>query len=311
MPKISVIICTYGRALVLAQALQSLVGQSFRDFEVLLVDGNGPESGFKKLIQEFDSRLELRWLRTPRGLTRQRNAGLQAAVGEILCFLDDDVSFGPDFLARVCAVFESAEMAGVGGVTGYDVLNYPTCITLRWRLRRLLGVVPSLKPGDADHLGRAVPVSFLEPFSGCRKVGWLAGFCMIYRRAAVEGLEFDEGLPTYGGEDRDFSTRVGKNWQLMMDGDLHILHHYCDQGRASDLERMRQTGFGTGRRFAKSAQSIADYCHVFLTLMGDFVLDVIHFAGQPSSIRFALIFARLTGSLSGFRSWRGAAEQTR
>jgi glycosyltransferase involved in cell wall biosynthesis len=305
MPAISVIVCTYGRAASLRELLRSLEAQTFRDFEVLLVDGNGPDSPLENLARQADSSLNLRRLSSPLGLTRQRNAGLREATGEILCFLDDDVSFEPDFLAKIRARFEPAEMSGVGGITGYDVLHYPTPISARWKLRKLLGVIPSLNPGEADGLGRAVPVSFLPRFKGCRPVGWLSGFCMVYRRAAVEGLEFDEGLPTYGGEDRDFSARVGRNWQLVIDGDLEIRHHYSSQGRATEIERMRQTGFGIGRRFAKSARSAKDYGRVLQTLAGDCVVDAIHFLCRPSASNFSLILVRLGGSVRGYCSWRG------
>ena len=150
-------------------------------------------------------------------------------------------------------------MQDVGGVTPYDTLHYPFALSLRWRMRAALGVMPSLNPGEVDRLGRAVPISFLKPFTGNKQIGWLPGFGMIYRRTAVEGLRFDELLPTYGGEDRDYSMRVGERSRLLICGDLHLQHHYATEGRNDGLIRLRECSFGAGRRFAKYGHGFRDY----------------------------------------------------
>ncbi len=310
---ISVIVCTYGRAAALENLLNSLEVQCHRDFEVLVIDGDGERSPgrdtVKRFLQRPGTRLLVRVIRSERGLTRQRNVGLKAGKGDLVCFLDDDVTLEEDFLARVASLFERPDMQDVGGITGYDPLNYPTPLTLRWRLRRIFGVIPSLKPGDIDHLGRAVPLSFLEPWSGYKEVGWLSGFCMIYRRAAVGDLSFDELLPTYGGEDRDFSIQVGKRWRLLICGDLHVKHHYTSQGRSSDLQRILQSSFGVGRRFAKNARTNCDYITVVHTFLGDFVIDVMAFVNRPLRVNLLTVFVRMQGFFAGLRSCSAAERQ--
>jgi glycosyltransferase involved in cell wall biosynthesis len=200
---VSIIVCTYGRAAALKVLLDCLNDQNYRDFEVLLVDGNqGDRSPAQDTLENFlrgdKCRSSIRLTKSQKGLTRQRNVGLAEAKGDLICFLDDDVSVAPDFLEKVVDIFLKPEAASVGGLTGYDPLNYSSQVTARWRLKKLLGAIPSLDPGDVDHLGRAVTVSFLKPWAGHREIGWLPGFCMIYRRQAIDGLRFDEKLPTYG-----------------------------------------------------------------------------------------------------------------
>jgi glycosyltransferase involved in cell wall biosynthesis len=307
-PFISVIICTYGRAAALEGVLDSLENQSYRNFEVLVVDGNGDVSPARETIEKRASRphisTEVIVIRSPKGLTRQRNVGVKAAQGSLICFLDDDVTFEADFLAQVVGYFSRPEMQDVGGITPYDVLNYPMPITMRWRLRNLLGVMPSLDPGQVDHLGRAVPISFLKPWPGQKQIGWLGGFCMIYRRTAMEGLAFDEALPTYGGEDRDFSMRVGKRWRLMICGDLLVQHHYTMQGRETDLECVRQSSFGVGRRFAQHARTFRDCLTIASTFLGDLILDAMSFARHPRSRNFQTLVIRSKAFFAGLRSTR-------
>lgn len=304
---ISVIICTYGRAAALETLLDGLETQQYRHFETLIIDGNGKNSPARDVVNKFlgrsPARPSIRLIESPKGLTRQRNVGLQEAGSDLICFLDDDVSIEPDFLARIVRLFEGPEAVDVGGLTGYDPLNYSAPVTFRWRLKKLLGTIPSLEPGDADHLGRAVTVSFLKPWSGCKEIGWLPGFCMIYRREAVGSLRFDEKLPTYGGEDRDFSMRVGENWRLWICGDLLVRHHGEPQGRDSQLQRIFQTGFGTGRRFAQNTYAFRDHLTMVRTFVGDLLVDVVAFLSRPSRVDLLTILVRIQGFSAGWSSY--------
>lgn len=299
---VSVIVCTYGRAAALGDLLACLERQTLRSLEVLVVDGNGCDSPARKTVEGFIQKMDLRIIESRPGLTGQRNLGLEQSRGDLICFFDDDVTIQPDFLEKAAALFERSELQDVGGITGYDTLNYPMPVSLRWRLRWLFGAIPSLVPGDIDHLGRAVPVSFLKPYSGFREVGWLSGFCMIYRRAAVSNLRFDELLPTYGGEDRDFSIQVARSWRLLLYGDLWIKHHYAPQGRVAAAQRMFQTGFGVGRRFAKQARNFFDYCVIMWSLVVDFFVDVLAFLHRPNRDNFQVTVARMSGFVAGVRS---------
>lgn len=303
---ISVIICTCGRANALQNLLEALEHQTYRKFEILIVDGNQEPSPAREAVENYLRRSNLSeklvHVKSAKGLTRQRNVGLEAAHGEIICFFDDDVTFHDDFLTKVVSLFARPDMQDVGGITPYDTLHYPFAITLRWRLRARLGVMPSLNPGEVDRLGRAVPISFLKPWSGNKQVGWLPGFGMIYRRAAIEGLRFDELLPTYGGEDRDFSMRVGERSRLLICGDLHLQHHYSTEGRNDGLLRLRECSFGAGRRFAKYGRGFRDYLSVARTFFGDFVVDLLALARSPRPINFFAIFVRLHASFEGLRS---------
>jgi glycosyltransferase involved in cell wall biosynthesis len=113
--KVSVIICTYRRKEPLAELLACLAAQTFRDFEVLLVDGAG-ESGRRASLASVERHapaLDVQVLATAKGLTRQRNAGLRASRGELICLLDDDVAFDAGFLAQIVATFERPGMERV------------------------------------------------------------------------------------------------------------------------------------------------------------------------------------------------------
>lgn len=97
---LSVVLCTYNRAPLLAKALASLVGQTLdrNDFEVVLID-NGSSDGTKQVAESFADRLPLRYFFQHQfGLAAGRNHGACAARGDLLLFLDDDDIATPTLL---------------------------------------------------------------------------------------------------------------------------------------------------------------------------------------------------------------------
>lgn len=303
---LSVVICTYRRIQSVRALLECLMCQHATDFEVLLIDGSGNETPehetFRRLVDIVAASIDIRLLSAPKGLTRQRNAGIQAARGDILLFFDDDVTFGSNFLAQTRTLFQRPDFQDVGGIGGYDTCNYGRPVSFRWRLRSLLGVVPRLRPGAIDRLGRSIPVSLAKPFSGCLPVGYLYGFCMLFRRAAIGDLRFDEQLDTYAGEDRDFSARVARNWRLLLCGDLTLEHHGDPEFRDSDVQRTYQAGFGTGRTLRKNASRRTDFLELLHVLLGEFLIDTLALCAAPNLDHLRATFARAGGLLDGWHS---------
>ena len=97
-PLVSVIIPTYNRADLVRQAVASVKAQTFRDFEIVVVDDGGTDG----TCEVLSAGRELRVLRHPdrRGVAAARNTGVAAARGEWLAFLDSDDLWLPDKLAR-------------------------------------------------------------------------------------------------------------------------------------------------------------------------------------------------------------------
>jgi glycosyltransferase involved in cell wall biosynthesis len=110
--KISVLICTRNRAASLRRALESVFAQRLTtdgDYEVVVVD-NGSEDETRRVVAEFAAlhggRLLYCYEGRP-GLARARNAGLEAATGEVIAFTDDDVLVREDWLDGVRREFEA------------------------------------------------------------------------------------------------------------------------------------------------------------------------------------------------------------
>lgn len=109
-PFFSVIIPTFNRVDKLRRALDSLMTQRYRDFEVLVCD-DGSTDATGEMVGSFAESLDIRylWEENFGGPARPRNRGIAAARGKWLCFLDADDWWYPLKLERVYAVTGEAD----------------------------------------------------------------------------------------------------------------------------------------------------------------------------------------------------------
>lgn len=104
-PAISVILPVHNREETLARAIQSVLDQTFKDFELLVVDDGSKDSSVKVVKGFDDPRVRLIQLPENRGGNAARNEGLKAARAPLIAFLDSDDVYLPQKLERVIAIF--------------------------------------------------------------------------------------------------------------------------------------------------------------------------------------------------------------
>jgi glycosyltransferase involved in cell wall biosynthesis len=93
MPAISVIMPVYNSASYLGEAILSILGQSFTDFEFIIIDDGSTDNSISVIRSFDDDRIKIIELRNNHGNYTARNIGLDAATGKYLCVMDsDDVS---------------------------------------------------------------------------------------------------------------------------------------------------------------------------------------------------------------------------
>ena len=103
-PLVSVVIPAYN-AKYLGQAIESVFNQTYRDFELVVVDDGSPGTAIKKICDSFP---EVRYIRQLNaGPSVGRNRGILEARGELIAFLDDDDIWLPEKLEKQIAFFRS------------------------------------------------------------------------------------------------------------------------------------------------------------------------------------------------------------
>ncbi len=97
-PAVSVIIPTYNRAHLLGEALDSVAAQTFRDYEIIVVD-DGSNDQTRELIARRPEPIRYVWQHN-QGVAEARNHALRLTHSEFVAFLDSDDLWEPTFLAR-------------------------------------------------------------------------------------------------------------------------------------------------------------------------------------------------------------------
>lgn len=114
-PKVSVLIPTKNRASVLPTMLDSLLNQTYKNFEVVIVDG-GSTDGTKKVVDDYAKKMEVKFVVKEGGLIKQENEGIKIATGEIVVRSDDDAKAPPEWVGAIVETFKMGD--DVGGATG-------------------------------------------------------------------------------------------------------------------------------------------------------------------------------------------------
>lgn len=103
MPKVSIIVPVYKAEAYLPRCIDSILSQSFTDFELLLVDDRGPDKSGEicDKYEKKDKRIKVIHKERNEGASAARNTGLDAATGEYIMFCDSDDAVSPRWITHL------------------------------------------------------------------------------------------------------------------------------------------------------------------------------------------------------------------
>lgn len=209
--------------------------------EMVVIDGSPDRRVESALLAWPDwSRIPFKfgYVQSAAGLTRQRNVGIDCTSGKYVFFLDDDSIPLSGYFQVVRDVFEADRLERVGAVGGAVVNEMNRSLSLRWRLRFLLGLAPNVAPMKFHPSGTSVPRALMRPFSGTVPVDVLPGCAFTFRRRALDKHRFSGFFEGYSqGEDLEIALRVGREWQVLCCGDAKILHCSAPSGRPGSFKK--------------------------------------------------------------------------
>lgn len=276
----SLIVCTIDRFDQLERLFRSLVGQSHKDFEVIVVDQN-LDDRLHELIGRFSPSFLIRHVRSPKGLSRARNNGMAVAAGDYVCFPDDDCWYEADTLSTAATLF--AEHPDLAIVTGRTL--------------------------DAEGLASVSPTG--ETRLALTRWNYLK--CgnsngIFVRRAALADIGgFDEDLgvgsesPFQSGEEADFLLRaLGAGRQAMFFPEL-IVHHdqVTSEYGPRQVERARKYGRGFGALMRKQAFPLYYVGYRLFRPAAGWLAALARFNGDAARYKRAW----LIGILEGYATW--------
>jgi glycosyltransferase involved in cell wall biosynthesis len=220
---VSLIVATVGRTQELNRLLESIAVQNLTSLELIIVDQN-LDDRVKQLLEDSSHSFLCLHVRSPKGLSRARNVGINLASGRILCFPDDDCWYPGDLLPGVVQWFDQHQDYHFLCCTAQDGSGRE--VASRWPSHSLAI--------DRDTVLRAC-----------------ASASLFIRRTALDEIGgFDEGMglgastPFQSAEDSDLALRCmgrgGKGWFAKQ---LYVYHPDKGLGEAA---KSRALGYGMG-----------------------------------------------------------------
>ena len=199
-PRVSVVVCTHNGAATIADCLAGVTTLDYPDYEAIVVD-DGSTDATAALVAGFPG---VRLLRSDHeGLSAARNAGLAAADGELVAYLDDDARPDRHWLRYLATSFARGEHAGIGGPN------------IQPPVEGLVARAVAGGPGGPIHVLLSDTVA--EHIPGCN---------MAFRRSALERIGgFDARFRT-AGDDVDVCWRLQeRGWTLGFSPAAVVDHH--------------------------------------------------------------------------------------
>lgn len=118
----SIIMPLYNKAPYVRKAVESVLGQTSGDYELIIID-NGSNDGSSEIVTKFtDPRIRIVRLEENVGVSNARNKGVEMATAPYIAFLDADDWWEPTFLEEMAGLIERHPNAGIYG-TGYYIVK--------------------------------------------------------------------------------------------------------------------------------------------------------------------------------------------
>ncbi|HWI22228.1 MAG TPA: glycosyltransferase [Baekduia sp.] len=278
-PSFSVVVCTRNGAATLDECLAGVGRLTYPDYEVIVVDDGSTDASPEIAAHHGATVISTK----ANGLSAARNAGLSAASGEFVAFIDDDAAPDPDWLTFLSIAFEDSGHAAVGGP------NLP------FAEDGAVAACVANSPGGPQHV--LLTDELAEHIPGCN---------MAFRRVALRAVGgFDEQF-VRAGDDVDICWRLqGRGMTIGFHPAAVVWHHrrpsvrrYLDQQRGygaaeAMLERKWPEKYNAigqprwhGRLYAPSAVSRLSRSRVYYGVwgLGAFQPDVGHRGSRLISI---------------------------
>lgn len=228
LPRITVILPTHNRPVLLAEAIASVRSQTYEGWDLIVVD----DASEPPAIVPEDSRIELIRNECSCGGAESKNVGVRRATGELIAFLDDDDLYAPTYLERaVAALAKSPAVDGVFmGVSWFGERAEAGQGAYEYAMRALMkslssspeqdGVITFERAGLFRGLLRTVPMAFQRP---------------VFRRASFERVGFYQSDILLWDCDWAIRAALDCNCALVVDG--LYMQRAEGQGYSSNRDR--------------------------------------------------------------------------
>lgn len=211
----SIVIPTYNRGAVVRQAIDSVWAQSYRNFEIILVDDGSTDGGLSGLEQQQNARFKI-ISQSNRGVSSARNVGMENAKGNWIALLDADDLWTSGHLHELNRLIE----------------NYPEAGMVSSRIREVKGD----KSHAAMHWSRPVKDSIVDYFlEAAKRMGTVHSSSVAIARRVFHEIGGFCDVPR--GEDLEYWARVALDYPVACSNQTTALYV---RGRGGVMETQEE-----------------------------------------------------------------------
>lgn len=216
MSSVTVVIPTYNRADLLPRAIDSVLSQSFEDFELIIVDDGSTDNTPEVVNTYSDPRIQYIKRNENLGANRARNEGINRAESDVISFLDSDDELHPEYLETAMKKLRSSDPDTVGVFTSFEIVEDGEVTN-----------VCQAKSGTVEYENILV-TNVIGTFS-----------CVTFKKHAFEDVGMlDEELESC--QDYDFYIRVLKKHDVAGINDVLVTYHKHSDRVSTDMAKKIQ-----------------------------------------------------------------------
>jgi glycosyltransferase involved in cell wall biosynthesis len=224
-PKVSVIIPSYNCGQYVTKAIDSVLEQTYKEYEIILVD-DGSKDGTKKTVEKYLQFINFNYIyQQNKGLAAARNIGIRNARGKYIALLDADDWWSPTKLEKQIKVFE--------GDSEIELVHSNVYVAYEENKEK---IEPYCMNIDYNKLSKK---KLFEKI-----LFWEADICVptiIIKKTLLDKVGyFDEKLSYLGCEDREFCLRAFRGSKTFFINDYLAYYLQRKNSMTKDLNKMQK-----------------------------------------------------------------------
>jgi glycosyltransferase involved in cell wall biosynthesis len=231
MPKVSIVIPTYNRACLLRKAIFSVLNQTYRDFEIIVVDDASNDNTID-VISALNNK-KIKYVRNEynKGEAGARNTGILNTNGQYIAFLDDDDEWFPKKLElQVDKIENSPQKTG---------LIYTSIIRCYYKENKLIRKYQSI----ALHKGETYHILMKLNIIGTPS-------CVLIRRKCAERIGLFDSAIAYG-LDYDYWIRISKHFDIDYLAEPLVKYRIHENTLSNNIELRAQGARDLAKKYGK------------------------------------------------------------
>jgi glycosyltransferase involved in cell wall biosynthesis len=251
---VSIILPTFNRGYCLRRAINSVLAQSYSDWELIVVDDGSTDNTASLLTHLTDPRIRVFRHPVNKGVAAARNTGLSAARGQWIAFIDSDDTWHPDKLATQLAIVRQEPRVSVlfsdliWRRNGVEVFSFVRTLPVFSQL------VLNLYTRNYVIIPRRTMYLIL-----LQELPVKPSTLLIHSQAVIHSGSFQERLVS--GEDWEFLLRVARYYDFVyVDRPLVELHVLCDATHVRYFTEDKQSFIALLRREQALSRADAEAC---------------------------------------------------